>query len=88
MDKQLEFLMHLQYACQPLVEYFVETQDKYGTQQARMMWADRNNAYMEKTYPVGTTTLGDDLVRDIFLCACIYVDLLIRWGVFEADNGE
>lgn len=86
MDKQLEFFVRWQAVCEPLVEYFVETQDEYGKEVAIRMWTDKNNAYVAKAYPVGKTTLGEDLAKDIFLAACIYVDLLIRWGCFDGDT--
>ena len=48
-------------------------------------WIAKNNVYMDKKYPKGQHALGPDFTADMFFCAMIYCDLMIRFGCFDDE---
>ena len=85
MDAQMIFLQKWADCCQSIIDRVEADMKKYGIDAGYEKFIDRNIAYMEKHKDRAKNGSNEEFAEDMFMCALLYVDLLIRFGVFSDE---
>lgn len=81
-DPQIEFLQVWSVPCQHAITWFLEEVERVGFEQAYNNWEAKNAATIERDFAHMPADPTAELALDICHTALMYVDLMIRYGVF------
>jgi hypothetical protein len=88
MDAQLEFLQIWASACQVMADAYVEHLIKDGEEKAWEWWCESNADRMNKMQATPVVNDYDDFARNLVAVGSFYVDLMIRFGVFDGKSTD
>ena len=88
MDVQMYFLQKWAMCCENVVDRVTADIEEYGFEAGYQKFIDRNIAYMNKHKTRSKAGSNEEFAEDMFMCALLYVDLLIRFGVFSDDTTD
>lgn len=81
-DPQIEFLQVWSVPCQGAIDWFLAEVERVGFEQAYNNWNAKNAATIERDFAHMPDDPIAELAMDLCHVAMMYVDLMIRYGVF------
>lgn len=88
MDTQMEFIQIWASACQKLVDDLVRHIETDGMEKAIDWWVAYNVDRVKKMEATPITSWADGFARDVVVVGSAYVDLMLRYGVFNDDTTD
>lgn len=88
MDAQLEFIQLWARTCQIMYDDLIFHIEADGMDKAIEWWINANIKRVERMDATPIVDEHDDFARDIVTVGAAYVDLMLRYGVFDDDATE
>ncbi len=85
-DPQIDFIQVWAVPCQAAIDWYIDVRDRYGDERAKQIWVDHCIEIMERDRLIINLDQTQELAMDLCHVATMYIDLMIRFGVFDGDT--
>lgn len=84
-DAQLKFIQVWSVPCQAAIDWYIDVRDRFGDERAKEIWVNHCIEIFERDKHILFQDRTQELALDLCHVATMYIDLMIRFGVFDGN---